>query len=336
MPINKEAWMRYRIIDACLRNKQHPYPDAEDLVNACEEKLGKPFSISTIEKDIHAMRHDEALGYFAPIKYYQKYKGFAYTDPHFTIAGIPLGEQDIEAIEFAAATLSQFRGVGLFDQFDHSIDKIFDAVNTHRIFGNEGVDKVIQFEQPPYFKGSELLGTLLTAIKERQTVAFTYQRFQQDQLKQRIVHPYLLKEYRNRWYLIGMLDKNERITIFGLDRMSNLQYSEYPYRISSHFEPADYFQYAYGITTSAEPPEEVILSFTPHQAHYIKTQPLHHTQQIIHDDQYECQVRLQVKLSPELVMDLLSYGKDLTIIQPETLRQRMIDNLSQALENNSR
>ncbi|PSR04415.1 MAG: hypothetical protein BRD50_03695 [Bacteroidetes bacterium SW_11_45_7] len=332
MPINKEAWIRYRIIDACLRNKQHPYPSARDLVDACEEKLGKQFSISTIEKDLQAMRNDDALGYFAPIEYYRRYKGFAYSDPNYTIAAIPLGEQDIEAIEFATATLSQFKGVGLFDQFDHSINKIFDAVNIHRVFGDEGVDKVIQMEQPPYFKGRELLGDLLRAIKERKTVEFDYQRFQLDQPKHRLVHPYLLKEYRNRWYLIGMLNKNQHIMIFGLDRMSNLQLSDHPYAISPYFEPEHYFQYSYGITTFSGAPEDVVLSFTPHQGHYIKTQPLHHSQQILRDNEEECRIKLQVGISPELVMDLLSYGKHLTVLQPESLREQMMDNMEQALK----
>ena len=119
MPHIKNALIRYRIIDKCIRNKYNPFPTKRDLREACEESLfgsidGNHICDSTIEKDMFAMRmeHD------APIKYSKLERGYYYEDPDFSINDIPLTEADIESITFAAKTLMQFRDVEMFKQFE--------------------------------------------------------------------------------------------------------------------------------------------------------------------------------------------------------------------------
>jgi len=113
MPANKYALIRYRVIDECLSNKYRRYPTKEDIRAACEDalygSLDARVSISTIEKDMYAMRNDAALGYEAPIVYDKYEKGYYYSDPEYTIKKIPLGEEDLDALQFAAMTLYQFR-----------------------------------------------------------------------------------------------------------------------------------------------------------------------------------------------------------------------------------
>src|SRR6056297_877192 len=118
MPANKYALLRYRIIDRCISNKFNPFPNKEDLREACEEELygsdGDRISASTIDKDLYAMRNEANLGYYAPIAYSKTEKGYYYEDPDYSIDEMPLNQEDIEAIEFAANTLAQFRGIQLF------------------------------------------------------------------------------------------------------------------------------------------------------------------------------------------------------------------------------
>jgi len=143
MPHIKNALIRYRIIDKCLRNKYKPYPSKQELREACEESLfgsndGEHICDSTIEKDLFAMRmeHD------APIKYSKLHRGYFYEDPEFTINDIPLTNDDLEAISFAAQTLMQFRDVEMFRQFGSAIDKIADRVNISK---EEDAEQYIQF-----------------------------------------------------------------------------------------------------------------------------------------------------------------------------------------------
>ena len=111
MPANKYALIRYRVIDRVIGNKYNPYPSMEDLMEACSEAIGKQVSKSTIEKDIYAMKNDMSLGYEAPIKYSKNYQGYFYEDPDFTIRDVPLSDEEVDAIQFAAKTLFQFKNI---------------------------------------------------------------------------------------------------------------------------------------------------------------------------------------------------------------------------------
>ena len=130
MSLHKHALIRYRIIDAMLRNQYNPYPSIEDIRSKCEESLfgsdwGDHISISTIEKDFKAMRTDAELGFFAPIKYSRIHNGYFYTEDEYTIHNVPLKNEDIEAIKFASNTLMNFKNL-MFAQFRFAIEKIFD------------------------------------------------------------------------------------------------------------------------------------------------------------------------------------------------------------------
>ena len=146
MPHIKNALIRYRIIDRCIRNKYKQYPSKQELREACEEALygsndGANICDSTIEKDMFAMRmeHD------APIKYSKRHGGYYYEDPEFTINDIPLTEEDLSAIKFAANTLMQFRDADMFKQFGNAIDKIVDRVSISANPSDKELNNFVQF-----------------------------------------------------------------------------------------------------------------------------------------------------------------------------------------------
>ena len=335
MPVNKEAFLRYRIIDRLLKNKARPYPSMDDLIDELEEKLGKSFSVSTIQKDIKSMKEDELLAYKAPIKFHRAHQGYYYSDPNFSITEVPLGEEDLDAIEFAAMVLQQFKDVKLFAEFGSAVDKIFNAVNVSSILEEDDVEQMIHFEKVPYYKGSEWIAPILEYIKQRKTMALKYQRFEADEAKEHILHPILLKEYRNRWYLIAMLEKNDHIVIYALDRVQSFEEANLPYRFHKHFSAQQYFKHAYGITAFEEAPSLIVFEASTYQANYIKTQAIHHTQKLIKEDKDKVQFSIEVGVTPELIMDLLSYGDGVKVLQPESLKKEMKRRLEQALKHYS-
>lgn len=333
MPVNKEAFLRYRIIDRVLRDKSKPYPNMDDIIDELEEKLGKTFSSSTVQKDIKSMKEDDLLGYNAPIKFHRGHKGYYYTDENFNITEVPLSEEDINAIEFAAKVLQQFKDVKLFGNFGSAVDKIFNAVSVNSILDDEAAEQLIHFEKVPYYKGSEWIAPLLENIKQRKPIILEYKRFDADNAKLHELHPILLKEYRNRWYLIGMLEKNDRILILALDRVNQIKESKIKYRFHPQFSSDNYFKHAYGITTFDGPPTEVIFECNPVQAAYIKTQTLHHTQKIIQETDDFVRFSIQVGITTELIMDLLAYGDGVKVIAPESLKTEIKTRLQNALNN---
>lgn len=329
MPHIKNALIRYRIIDKCLRNKYKPYPTKHELRIACESELfgftdGANICDSTIEKDMFAMKmeHD------APIKYSRAKGGYYYTDPDFSINDIPLTEEDLSAIKFAANTLMQFKEVDMFKQFGSAIDKIVDrvALSNHENEENQ-LNSFIQFETAPSSGGSEMLGELFEAIKNNVVIHFNYGTFQTGKVKPRSVLPLFLKEYRNRWYLISFdLEKNKIIT-YALDRIVGLEISQETHSKPTDFNPKDYFKFSFGISNNGSQPENIVFKAHTIAAKYIISQPLHHTQKVIKEGKNKTTFEIKVIISEELIRNLLSFSSEIEIISPLSLREEIIQRI---------
>lgn len=321
MPKNKQAYIRYRIIDACIRNKQKPFPTKEELIKACE--VIASVSLRTIEQDLYDMQNDEELGYLAPIKYDKRQKGYYYEDPNFSISNIPLKENDLYALEFAVALLKQFEGIDTVAQFSEAVTKIEDYVNVRSLMTDTDMAQVIQLEQSTSSSGQEFLNLILNAIKEHKTISFSYRKFDSSAAKEHTLAPYVLKEYRNRWYVTGR--SNDTIVTFGLDRILSLNINKEIFAPDPEFNINDYFKYSFGISVSNNlKPEEIILQFTSTQGAYIKSQPLHATQKILKEHTDFVQVSIRVIPSFELRSQLLSYGSSVRVLEPLWLQEEIV------------
>jgi len=331
MPANKYALIRYRVIDRMITNPYRPYPNLEDLIDGCSETLGKQVSKSTLEKDLHAMKNDSALGYEAPIRYSKEYDGYYYEDPDFSISDIPLSDEEIDAIVIAANTLDQFKGIAIFNQYGAAIEKILNKVKLAP-WEQRGTGSSIQFEQLPTVRGNEHLGQLFTAIQQRHVVTFEYASYKTGDRGVKQVEPYLLKEYSNRWYLLGFSRARADFRVYGLDRIQALVTTVERFDRQPNFDSDNFFKHSIGITANIqEQPEDVVLQCTPVLGKYLESQPLHESQAIqAHDAHWE--IRLQVLLTYELEQKLLSFGNEVRVIQPENLKTKLVTTLQAALE----
>lgn len=332
MPQIKNAQIRFRIIDKCLRNKYAPYPSKQDLREACEEALfgsihGEHICDSTIEKDIFSMRMDHD----APIKFSKRENGYYYEDPDFSIDQIPLSEDDLHAIEFATKTLFQFKEADIFKQYGSAIDKIMDRVSMSR---ENSADQYIQFEGAKSSGGNEHLSILLDAIKNEQVVHFEYASYVTAVSKARKVLPLLLKDYRNRWYLISFdLDKSDYIT-YGLDRIINLKITDDIVIRPKDFNPDNFFKYAVGITSGNTVPDAIVMETTLVAGRYLESQPLHSSQKIEKRSTDKVVFSMLVNISEELIREILSYGGEIRILQPAKLKEEIRRRAERILKGN--
>jgi predicted DNA-binding transcriptional regulator YafY len=202
----------------------------------------------------------------------------------------------------------------------------FDTFNALNI--SERLSNYIHFEKRRS-SGTEYLYGLLHAIKNKFQVSFTYLKFWDDEPSGRKAEPYALKEHKNWWYIIAKDLKDGNIKTFALDRLSDLEITKTRYNTPLEFNVDDYFKHSFGIIRPVtETPEEVILSFDPHQGKYIKSLPLHESQEIIEEKEDETIFRLKVFITHDLIMEILSYGETLKIIKP----QRLIDEIKSIYE----
>jgi predicted DNA-binding transcriptional regulator YafY len=330
MPANKFATIRYHVIDKMLRNKYKPYPSAEDIVEKCSDVLLKRVSLSSIEKDIRAMKNDEALGYFAPIEYSRTHRGYFYKDEDYSIDSVPLNEDEIEAVQFATNILTQFKNVAIFKDYENAIEKVLDKVNLSG--GSTDKEKnFIQFENIPTISGNEFLAPILNAIRKKRCVHFTYQSFKKDTGSERVVEPYLLKEHKNRWYLVAKENLSDVYKVFGLERMENVVLSPNHYIRTTDFNADQFFKHAIGITTIPnQNPDVVVFECNSVLMQYLNSQPIHASQKIEKTESGGI-VTLNVLVTFELIQLLVGFGNELRVLQPPTLIKKLVDSHQSAI-----
>jgi len=208
------------------------------------------------------------------------------------------------------------------------IMEAFDTFNALNI--NDRISDHIHFEKrKPH--GTENLYGFLHAIKKKKQVNFIYCKYWDDKQTVRQVSPYALKEFRNRWYVLAMDKKDKQIKSFALDRLRDLVITNLDFETHMNFNVNEHYKHCFGIISpNAEQPEEVELSFEPFQGKYIKSLPLHETQKILIDDENELRIRLKLYITHDLVMELLSYGDSLKVIQPDNLAANLKSQFSRA------
>lgn len=330
MPKNKNAIIRYRIIDACLRNKFKKYPNKYDFISACEN-LGT-VSLRTIEKDLYDMMYDEELKYFAPIAYSKTEKGYYYEDPDYSISNFPINEEDLSAIAFACSILRQFGGIDPAKQLVDSIEKLENYMHANAKLPRKSWETLIQAETSTADPGFEFMSPILDCIKNYNICELTYKRFNSDQIKTYTLHPYLLKQYRNRWYIIGLDETRNDITTFALDRIIRLIPSKHTFKVLSSFNALNYHKFAFGIHVSkAQKPEIVRLKFSPQEAAFIKSQPLHASQVIIEDSTHQFIIEIEVWISFELINCILGFGHRVEVLSPSSLRIEILNQLTNTI-----
>lgn len=335
MALNKYATIRYRVIDRFLRSRSHPFPSKEKLRQACEEELygsgtGVHISISTIEKDLWSMKNEASLGY-APIVYNKAENGYFYSDPEFSL-DLPLTEDDIDLIRLATSTLSQFKDSQVFKDLETSVEKIRGRLSVYRQMDKKDNNRLIRFETAPFFAGSEYLSDLLDAIKDHREIELSYIPFTDDRPRNYQAHPYFLQEHKNRWYLICFEKDAKKFRTLGLDRIQKLNILDSYFHPDSEFDPENYYKYSFGIGIYSGKPVEITLSFDPVQGRYIKAQPIHATQEITEETDDQVLVKVRVIPSPEFMMRLMSYGSSVKVVEPELIRNELVELLKAALE----
>lgn len=322
MPLNKDALFRYRLIDQRLRNTMLPRPSLEDLMSYVSEKLDKSISRRTLLSDIKAMKESPDLNYYAPIAYDAYHKGYYYTEQGYAINNIPITEYELQGLEIAVGILRQFHNLPVIRQFEDAILKIADAVTINREkLEDEGL---IHLDAPTRFQGLEWLPEIAEAIQNREILRMAYQSFDRDEPKEYRIEPYHLREYNQRFYVFAksLLGDKPGLRTFGLDRIQNI-WPTYDHFDARHFDDAEYFKNAIGITVPNEKPVSIVLSFTPRMGKYVKTQPLHHSQKIVKDDAESVHIELKLVINPELIMLLLGYGSAVRVLRPQSLVSAM-------------
>jgi predicted DNA-binding transcriptional regulator YafY len=332
MPVNRNALIRFRTIDNCLKNRQRRWT-LDDLIEACSEALyeyegiDKGVSRRSIQMDIQLMRSDK-LGYNAPIIVLEK-KYYTYEDPDYSITNIPLTDQDLGKLTEVVEILRQFKGFSHFQELSGMVQRLENKIYSAKT----NQEPIIDFEKNEDLKGLEHIETLYQSIIKKCAVELCYQSFKARSAATFNFHPYYLKEYRNRWFVIGVKKRNTPILTLALDRIVSIKPCELKYVPRENFSLPNFLHDVIGVTVNQNgQAEKVLLHADNETAPYIITKPLHHSQQIVETLPNGVIISLQVQLNFELEREILGFGDRIKVIAPERLKRRIKETLEHALD----
>jgi predicted DNA-binding transcriptional regulator YafY len=317
MATNKNARLRYEALDKCFANFSRKF-FIEDLQEACARYLFQEgcehtyVSKRQIYTDIDFMRNSPSMS--APIEAYWdgQRRYYRYSKEGFSI--VDLTDEELSELETTIKMLASFKGM---PQFDWMYDILNKLKKKYKVHGE--AKSFLSFDSNIDLKGIHLFKKLFGYIANEQPVLIAYEPFAKPQVTA-VLHPYFLKQYNNRWFLLGLNDEYKNISVFAIDRIISIEPSHTKFIPDSIIiDPEDYFFNVIGITIpKGQSPQKVVLKFTEHRYPYIKAKPIHGTQR---SNDTERTVVLDVILNKELESAILSFGDDVEVIEPKQLRE---------------
>lgn len=329
MAVNKNAMLRYLALDRCFRDKWKKY-DIDALVEACNESLFEFYgSDVTVQKrqvyeDIKFMKSDS--GWSIPLERRKEgRRTFFRYDGDFSIEKIPLKDSEIDVLRQAVISLRRFTDSEQFSWLGSLLATLEDKLQLRK---NE--EQVLSLDSSENYNTSKYMHILFNAIINRKVLAVDYNSFKGRRYAWNI-HPYHLKQYNNRWFLLGRNDESlEQIVTIPLDRINDVQGTEIKYIENTEIDFNGYFDDVVGVTVQKNKPiEEVWLQFSPELYPYVVSKPPHHSM-IRRDKEYT--IILKVVPNYELKALIYSYVPEVEVLEPLWLRDEIKEGLEKMIQ----
>ena len=323
MPVDKQVLLRYKVLNRCFRNQFREFT-IDDLVDACNEALRKAdkqdVSKRTIQNDINVLEADHGILLDEKLKRGRQ-RLYRYRDTSYSLPIIRMNDEERNKIQDAIRVLEDFEGDPLYDWARTLLMQVGGGMF------NEDSSSVVSFQSNPDLKGLNLFGKLLQAILTKRTLKIIYTPFGKDSYSER-VYPYHLKQFNDRWYLIAQAVGYETLGHYALDRIESFEEISIPYK-ESEVNFNEYFDDVIGVTVPEQSePVDVVLRVSNKRFNYIKTKPLHLSQRIISEEDDYTTISINVKINLELISLILSFGPDVEVIAPASLRAMIAKNIS--------
>ena len=288
MPVDKQVQLRYEVLNKCFRDLYREYT-IDDLVDACNKAMLKAFDMEdgvskrTVQNDIANLQMPPYnIRLDENLKNGRK-RIYRYYDTNFTLPQFRMNDSDRNKIQAAVNVLENYAGEPLLDW------------------------------------ARTLFGDLLQAILNKKVLKLTYAPFGKDAYEAR-VYPYHLKQFNDRWYLIAQAVGYDTLGHYALDRIERFEEIGMPY-VESEVDFSEYFDDVIGVTVPERfEPVDVILRVSNNRFNYIKTKPLHLSQRVIGEDRNHTRISINVKINKELIALILSFGADIEVLAPASLR----------------
>ena len=321
MSLTKLAAFRYRVLNELFRNNPAGM-NIHELKRRVSDKLMDTYGIPgvserTIKADIQAMREDPPSGFAAPIVITYGTGLYRYKDPNFTIFN-SLTEKDRTNIGNAIQILSQFTELPHFSYLEETLLRLEGSIE------NSEQTKIVYFDHEPNAKGGHWVAPLIDYIRSDRVLSIDYLPFDSPVPLSKRIHPYFIKKYRTRWYLIGYSETDKRLENLGLDRIEHIAVTNGVRSLKHMPDPETYYEDIIGVThINKIQPERITILASKIIAPYLEALPLHQSRRRTGKVDEKVQFELCVKPNQELESAILRYAEHIEILEPAALRQKI-------------
>ena len=319
---NKHALTRYRVLDACFSNRMRKYY-IEDLVEKCSEALAERYpsgdviiSRRTIFDDLNDLE-ELVSEYGVEIKRIQDghKKYYRYDKENFSLFTKGFTEEELRLLRDNVQMLQRFKGLPSFEWMTSLVKKLEDRVTI-----KSSVNTILSYEENTDYSGIEWLKDCFDAIINQQPIKIEYRNFEGKEFKW-VIHPYYIKQYNNRWFLLGKNTDYSTLTNVPLDRIDNIEPVHIGFIPNMEIDFDKYFEHIIGVTVPNSHIQEIRLRFTPKRLQYVLTKPIHKSQKCMDPDNGI--IMLQLIPNKEFESLILSFGPDVEVIEPAELREQI-------------
>lgn len=309
--MSKSQFRKYILLDKLFRSKKGY--TKEEILEIIKEKI-KQNGDRNFYKDIKAF---EEMGAKFETENYVGHneKIYQYKDLNFSIFSSIA--DDIELLYNTIGKLDCIKGNIQLDVLRLQLMSIAQNrdINTHPI---------IEFDHNKKLEGSARIEMLAKAIMGKKTLILHYKPFI-DEMKKDVIHPYHLRQYNNRWFLLAYSEDDNKINIYAIDRIIGIKDAKKPFK-STDINWETYFKDVVGVTISHDKkPEKVMfrVSKSSYTDNYVRTKPIHSSQIEIKEKETDEHAYFQIQVIPnkELEMQFMSYSDSIEVIEPLYLRQ---------------
>jgi len=325
MGVNKNAYIRYQTLDKCFSNKYRKF-FIEDLLEEVNKTLEYVNGFDSFIKkrqlfdDIKFMESES--GWSIPLKRFKEGRRtfYRYSDINFSIKNQKITDNEIDVINSALIVLTRFRGLPQFDW----INELSTKLKSHFEFND--APEIISFDHNEFLEGLDLLPTLYQSIINKTVLLIEYRAFHMANSVKYVIHPYYLKQYNKRWFLLGLNSDDNLIYTIPFDRIKNIDILKEDYIENTTINFTEYFEDIIGVSRKPnDNPIKIRLLFNSETAPYILTKPLHGSQKKLEVNENGLTIQIEVIPNFELRQLILSYGNSVKILTPASYKKEIYE-----------
>jgi len=328
MPLTKNAQLRIEVIDEIFRGiNRYDFGDLLKKVNAVLSRSGTPaIGEKTLYNDLKYLREEKGAPIHRPNASDKKY----YYTEKFSIKTPLLDYEEIEYLKQVALIIRRLSPAHSGDEFNQIIAKLDNTVHTVSEMG----ESIIEIEAHTQSSGIHWYNTLFYAIKDKSPLRLSYKPYHKEEAREFVFHPYLLKQYRSRWFLFGREGNKEYVANLGLDRIVSIRNSAATFIENDLFSADNYFNHLIGVSKPREGEiVDITLRVEAESVPYILSKPIHKLQKTIKSFKNgDMLVKIPLYINYELISTILGYQNTVEVVAPKELRKEVLEILQKGVK----